>query len=974
MKHSASLLIQDAARAFLVIQRGGDSEHFVGLWEFPGGKIDAGETPHQALVREVREEVGVAAEVPAGEPSCFITTSNGEVEYGFFGWQCLGPRPEIRLSDEHVAFKWVSFTEARALKLMEPHRNFLERFWHQEQIKAYQVERPQYEAYALSLEKVLKQACEHTCQGIVVQARAKSVSAFAEKCVRKLDKHPDPVHQFTDLCGGRVITQTLEQMAAVKLFVEHNFDIIERDDKGLLLSEDKFGYRDMHYLVRLLPERAALIGFTPEEIAGIGGRIAELQVRTLVQHAWADILHDRMYKPPLRLSSEAKRTGALLAAIMEDGDRSFNRLAIEIDSMAANYTTYASKESVEQEIAVQELILANEKDLAARIRIALQLARLTGPCGSYARVVEILSPLAGIQGPARPAILLELGHASCQVHRSRPQSLEYRRGQHKLEEVITLCTSTNLTSVPNLRQQNSLHVRALARLAWSWEAVPHSEGTSLKFYREALERQPANPYHLANQLGFEIFCHPNPGMIDSMRTAIRQGIVTCREHAIAGAELPYALFTAGRLSFLLGETTVAVGLYARGLRHFFDGQSCVSEGVLEDEIDWVRRIHRGAVELPEDHDWIERLIKLGRSFCTKCQTEPPPAVSDVKAKERVLIIAGGAASMDADTLDRVRPCLEKALEHFCGRVICGGTTVGIPGCVGELAAKLKQAGKKQFELVGYIPRQLPVGTHEDSRYDCFVVVSEDSDFSPGQILRTWEDLQKAGTTPDHVTLLGIGGGLVSSTEYHIALALGAKVGVVAGSGGGADAIIADPVWNGVTTLLAVPLDQASVQAFVTAPAPLHERDKLLEMAKAFHAHYISDNPGRLPENMRPWENLRETYKTANLEQARYAVEILRATGFDVRRKTGRPDAITSFAGERFKTDVEQMAELEHGRWNIERLREGWRFGATRDNSKKIHNCLVNWEKLPDDIREYDRTSILAFPAILAQAGLEVFRK
>jgi len=139
-------------------------------------------------------------------------------------------------------------------------------------------------------------------------------------------------------------------------------------------------------------------------------------------------------------------------------------------------------------------------------------------------------------------------------------------------------------------------------------------------------------------------------------------------------------------------------------------------------------------------------------------------------------------------------------------------------------------------------------------------------------------------------------------------------------------------------------------------------------------NYISDNPGKLPENMKPWNRLAETYQTANLEQAKYAVEILRSAGFEVRPASGKPGAIGSFAGDEFKADLERMAQLEHGRWNIERLREGWRFGTTRDNAKKIHNCLVSWKQLPDDIREYDRNSIRVFRDILAKAGLEIIRR
>ena len=122
--------------------------------------------------------------------------------------------------------------------------------------------------------------------------------------------------------------------------------------------------------------------------------------------------------------------------------------------------------------------------------------------------------------------------------------------------------------------------------------------------------------------------------------------------------------------------------------------------------------------------------------------------------------------------------------------------------------------------------------------------------------------------------------------------------------------------------------------------------------------------------MRPWDKLEDTFKTANLEQAHYSVEILKAAGFEVREVDGTPAILSDFTD----AEVERMAELEHGRWNIERLRDGWRYAKTRDDSRKLHDCLVRWEELPDDIKRYDRDAVRAFPVILAKAGLEVRRR
>ena len=841
---------------------------------------------------------------------------------------------------------------------------------HKQQIEAYEAQFAGYKTYAEALKRVLEKACAVSLPDAFVQARPKSIASFAEKCARKQDKYKDPINDMTDLCGARVIVQTLEQVKAARQFIEANFKIEEKDNKGLLLGADVFGYRDMHYIVRVRGDMAAALGFKSDEVKAIGDKRAEVQVRTWVQHAWADTLHDRMYKTKLKYPAEFKRTGALLAAIMEDGDRAFNRLALDIDGMLANYSAYAAKTDVECEIGMQTLIMANAPD-AKKPGLAIQLARLVSAGGDYTRVVRELDPFANSQGPLRCEILLELGFALCKVHRAAPKSADYRRGQRYLEEVVKHCECDALTAVPNLRKRQSLHARALARLAWSWEVVPGEEHRSREAYRQALAAEPGNPYYLADVLGYEAHCAGNTEFVASMATTLREAIRTCNAHAINGTELPYACFTSGRLYLLLNEPHPALGCYARGIRHMLAGTNCVPPDTLDAEIAWLLRVS-GAQRLAGGYLWTRQALDLAkRVMGMKDEGKDEPSAEKTPLKAPVLIVAGGAGSLAADVAGKVHPMLAGALAGFRGTVVSGGTAVGIPGCVGKIAGALAARGVKPFDLVGYIPRLLPNDAPRDARYDRLVTCGEQG-FSPDQIIRNWQDILAAGIEPKDVLLLGVGGGELSSVEYRLALALGANVAVVQESGGAADSLITDPWWTAVPNLLVMPFDEATLRAFIIPPERALAAEKLEEMAQAFHKRYVDGSTGKLPANMRPWPKLDDTFQTANREQARYAVEILAACGFAV-RNAADPRKPVVFAGFT-DPEVERMAEMEHGRWNVERLRDGWRPGTPRDDTRKVHNCLVTWADLPDDIRHYDSAAVKEFPAILAKAGLEVYRK
>jgi hypothetical protein len=70
---------------------------------------------------------------------------------------------------------------------------------------------------------------------------------------------------------------------------------------------------------------------------------------------------------------------------------------------------------------------------------------------------------------------------------------------------------------------------------------------------------------------------------------------------------------------------------------------------------------------------------------------------------------------------------------------------------------------------------------------------------------------------------------------------------------------------------------------------------------------------------------------------------------------------------------EILAENVHECWSRRRLREGWRYGKTRDEKTKVTQCLVPYSELPEEEKNYDRQTALETVKLLLKLGFKISR-
>lgn len=168
-----------------------------------------------------------------------------------------------------------------------------------------------------------------------ISGQPKERERLREKILRGENKY-SRLTDVTDLARLRVITYFADDVDRVADIIEREFEIDRANsiDKRAELRDDQFGYLSLHYVAALSKPRNTL-----PEYRLFQGLKFEVQIRSIIQHAWAEIHHDLGYKTQQAIPREHRRDFARIAGLLETADIAFRSIRRDLASYAESVAT-----------------------------------------------------------------------------------------------------------------------------------------------------------------------------------------------------------------------------------------------------------------------------------------------------------------------------------------------------------------------------------------------------------------------------------------------------------------------------------------------------------------------------------------------------------------------------------------------------------------------------------------------------------
>lgn len=183
-------------------------------------------------------------------------------------------------------------------------------------LQEYKEHLPQFsEAETRTVKTILDYLSEAGIRVAGVESRIKTEASLAGKLELKGAKYKS-LADITDILGLRIITFYLDDVDKVASAIERLFEVDWDDsvDKRKLHDVDSFGYLSLHYVCNI-PDMSYRM---------------EIQMRTLLQHAWANMYHDTGYKSGVEIPKAYIRNLNRLAGMLELADEQFSQIRLKL--------------------------------------------------------------------------------------------------------------------------------------------------------------------------------------------------------------------------------------------------------------------------------------------------------------------------------------------------------------------------------------------------------------------------------------------------------------------------------------------------------------------------------------------------------------------------------------------------------------------------------------------------------------------